>query len=80
MIVLGVDPGSRKTGYGVVRKDGNRFEHLENGTLYLEKEKSYPARLVTLHNELKRLIVEYNVTELSVENIFYYKNPKSINI
>lgn len=78
MLIFGVDPGSRKTGFGVIRKDGNHYRHIENGTLYLEDRKSYVDRLVLLHEELKRIIHAHKVDELAVENIFYHKNPKSI--
>lgn len=79
MIILGVDPGSRLTGYGVVRKtSGNSTEHVENGTLYLKDHEVFADRLVHLHKSLKEVIARYGVQALAVENIFYHKNPKSI--
>lgn len=79
MVILGVDPGSRLTGYGVVRKtSGNSTEHVENGTLYLEDHDVFADRLVHLHKRLSEVIGRYKVQALVVENIFYHKNPKSI--
>lgn len=78
MVILGIDPGSRKTGYGVVQRDGNHVRHIENGTLYLEDHGEFVTRLVHLHQEILRLARLYKVSELAVENIFYHKNPKSI--
>lgn len=78
MIILGIDPGSRFLGYGLINRVGNKHTHVENGTLYLNKIDSYPKRLAYLHQRLNELIDEFNPEALSVENIFYHKNPKSI--
>lgn len=78
MLILGIDPGSRKTGYGVVERDGNRVVHVENGTLYLENHGDFVTRLVVLHSEITRIIKTFRVDTLAVENIFYHQNPKSI--
>lgn len=78
MIILGIDPGSRFTGYGLIKKNGNRAEHIENGTLYLKDIASFTDRLVHLHRHITETIQKYNVEALVVENIFYHKNPKSI--
>lgn len=78
MIILGIDPGSRKTGFGLIKKSGNHNTHIENGTLYLEKLEKYSDRLVMLFNELQALIQAFKPDVISIENIFYHKNPKSI--
>ena len=77
-IILGIDPGSRKTGYGVIRKVGNRSKHIENGTFYLEREGPYPSRLKFLYQNLTDIIKKFQVQTLVVEDIFYHKNPKTI--
>lgn len=77
-IILGIDPGSRKTGYGLIRKLGNRCEHIENGTLFLEEQDRYLDRLKCLYNSLNDLIKKFQVEILAVEDIFYHKNPKTI--
>lgn len=78
MIILGIDPGSRKTGYGLIEKSGNHCRHIENGTLYLEKEQVYKKRLVLLFEKLQNLIQTYEVKALAVEDVFYHKNPLAI--
>lgn len=78
MIVLGIDPGSRLTGYGIVQKNGNSSRHIENGTLYLEEQGVFSQRLVFLHQTITDLIRRYTVDVLAVENIFFHKNPKSM--
>ena len=77
MIILGIDPGSRKTGFGLIKKEGNRHTHIENGTLYLEKQEKYTDRLVSLYKEIQSLIEAFSPEALAIENIFYYKNAKS---
>lgn len=78
MIILGIDPGSRLTGYGIIDKNGNHHRHIENGTLYLEKQGAYPHRLGYLFEQIQILIEAYEPEVLAIENIFYHKNPKSI--
>jgi crossover junction endodeoxyribonuclease RuvC len=78
MIILGIDPGSRITGFGLVKKSGNKTTHLENGTLYLDTKKQYKDRLVFLFQEIQALVNAFKPEALSIENIFYHKNPKSV--
>lgn len=78
MIILGIDPGSRKTGYGIVNAVGNRVTHVENGTLYIEDEPTFAARLVALHRGLTGIIQTFRVESVAIENIFYHKNPRSV--
>lgn len=78
MLILGIDPGSRITGFGLVKKSGNRNVHVENGSFYLKDETAYTDRLVTLHNEITKIISTFKPDAVVVENIFYHKNPKSI--
>lgn len=77
MRIIGVDPGSRFTGIGMIQKQGNQFIHIENGTLYLKDIQDYAQRLVHLHKKLTEYIKAYKIDCLAVENIFYHKNPKS---
>ena len=78
MIILGLDPGSRLTGFGLVKKNGNHATHVENGTLYAAQIENYPERLAYLWQSVQELIRKYGVDEVAVENIFYHKNPKSV--
>ncbi len=78
MIILGIDPGSQKTGFGLVKKSGNRLTHVENGTFYLKDHKRYSDKLAALHQELSAIIAAFKPEALVVENIFFHKNPKSM--
>lgn len=78
MIILGLDPGSRMTGFGVIQRQGSRCVHIENGTLYVEDaEKNYPKRLAHLFRCVEDIINRFDVQHVVVENIFYHKNVKS---
>ena len=45
MRVLGIDPGSRITGYGLVEQQGSRLVHVDNGALFTDKASGFPDRL-----------------------------------
>ncbi|RDI41828.1 crossover junction endodeoxyribonuclease RuvC [Aquicella lusitana] len=75
-IILGIDPGSRRTGYGVIRVEGNRHIYLTSGYLDLT---SYPAceRLRQIFLGLQQLIQSYRPQEAAIEQIFMHENPNS---
>lgn len=77
MIVLGIDPGSRITGYGIVRKDGNRLLHVDNGAIFTDAAKDFPGRLKQIFDGLLAVISQYRPDEVAVENIFFATNPQS---
>lgn len=78
MIILGIDPGSRKTGFGVIKKSTNHIAHVENGTFYLEEKETFAERLVFLHKKITGVITTFKPKAIVIENIFYHKNPKSL--
>ena len=65
--ILGIDPGSLRTGYGIVDVRGNEVTAVAWGVIRLEKEESLPARLEKIHRELSALIQIHRPTEASVE-------------
>lgn len=77
MIVLGVDPGSHATGYGVVAADGSRLRFLDAGTIRAKKSDDLPRRLRTIHEALVEVIGRSCPTVMSVENVFNARNPRS---
>ncbi|MAT38069.1 MAG: crossover junction endodeoxyribonuclease RuvC [Ectothiorhodospiraceae bacterium] len=77
MIILGVDPGSRRTGYGVIACRGNSFSRIDSGTIMLESFKTLPERLHALHQRLDELIREHTPDAFSLETAFYNKNVQS---
>jgi len=74
--ILGIDPGSRITGWGIVEIEGNQLTHIANGSLYI-KSKEFPPRLKEIYEGLSKVIKEYNPSEASIEQVFVSKNPQS---
>ncbi|WKZ28670.1 MAG: crossover junction endodeoxyribonuclease RuvC [Patescibacteria group bacterium] len=77
MIVLGIDPGTARLGYGVLRKDGTKLTHLTHGCLETPKGMPQPERLSYLHDALNALISEHQPVHVGVEKLFFQKNVKT---
>lgn len=77
MRVLGIDPGSRITGYGIVEKQGSRLIHIDNGAIFTDKAPDFPGRLKLVFDGLKLVIKEYEPDEAAIENIFFATNVQS---
>lgn len=75
--VLGIDPGSRITGYGVVDMDGNRLVHVAHGTLCGSPNDTLPERLVIIFRGLRTVLDEHDPLEVGIENIFHARNAQS---
>jgi crossover junction endodeoxyribonuclease RuvC len=77
MIVLGVDPGTACTGYGVVRADGAAMSLVECGVIRTSPRRSLGARLAEIHEELVAIIARHAPDLMSVEDIFYARNVRT---
>jgi crossover junction endodeoxyribonuclease RuvC len=77
LIVLGVDPGTLVTGYGVVARRNNEVRMIDCGSISNNSETSMPLRLKKIYEELCRVIEKYHPDEFAVESAFYGKNPQS---
>jgi len=77
MRILGIDPGTRVTGYGLLEKRGNRLIHLDNGAISTRSGEELPLRLKTIHDGLARIIAEYAPEALAIEQIFVARNVLS---
>lgn len=74
--VLGIDPGSRTTGYGVVDINGSQITYVDSGCIRLAKE-AMPIRLMMIHQGIDELVRLYHPQEFAIEEIFVHKNPNS---
>ena len=78
MRVLGIDPGSRYTGFGVVEDaGGTRVRHLGHGVLALGDEEPVEDRLRLLHEGLVRALSEHRPDVVAVEDVFHARNARS---
>ncbi len=77
MIVLGIDPGTHRTGYAFLEERENRIRVLEYGIIRCKATDALPLRLEQIHRELQALIKVYNPVSLALESIFFAKFPKA---
>ena len=75
MFVIGIDPGSRRVGYAVLKK-GSR-ELIEAGVINIEKGK-FKEKIISLKNGLENIFERYDISEVAIEDIFFAYNPKSV--
>jgi crossover junction endodeoxyribonuclease RuvC len=72
--IIGIDPGLRRTGWGVVEADGNRLVFVACGSIHTQDGASVAARLVTIHDGLARVIEQFRPEEAAVEATFVNKD------
>ena len=77
MRILGIDPGSRITGYGIIVKEGNRLIHVDNGAIFTDADKDFSLRLQRIYRGLTEVIERYRPDAVALENIFFAKNVQS---
>ncbi|HDR46132.1 MAG TPA: crossover junction endodeoxyribonuclease RuvC [Geoalkalibacter subterraneus] len=77
MRILGIDPGSRATGWGLIEKQGNRLLHIDNGVITTRAAEPLGDRLGTIYQHLSGVITRYAPTAVAVEEIFMAKNARS---
>ncbi|MEX2642557.1 MAG: crossover junction endodeoxyribonuclease RuvC [Acetobacterales bacterium] len=75
MRVLGLDPGLRNTGWGVLDIRGNRISHVADGVVRSDSSLQMPDRLVQLHAGLAQVIATYRPDHAAVEETYVNKNP-----
>ncbi|MCA9602739.1 MAG: crossover junction endodeoxyribonuclease RuvC [Myxococcales bacterium] len=77
MRVLGIDPGSLRTGWGIVDRNGNRLTAVAAGVIRLDGEDELHVRLKEMHEALTAIIGEHAPDEVAVEDIFQAKFDRS---
>ena len=78
VLVLGIDPGTAVTGYGIVRKEGrNPLTLIECGVIRTKPRDDLPQRLAEIHDGILELIRRHKPTVLSIEDIFYARNVRT---
>ncbi len=76
--ILGIDPGSHVTGYGVIEKKGNYLKHIVHGEIKPKKDSSLSEVLVYIYQQISSLISQTAPQAVALENIFYGKNVRSL--
>jgi len=76
-VVLGLDPGTRKFGWGIVERRGTRMLHRAHGVVHTDESAPIALRLVTIERELVEVVRAHGPEVASVEAIFYAKDPQA---
>jgi crossover junction endodeoxyribonuclease RuvC len=78
-LILGIDPGSRKTGFGIINAggaNGSRIEYVTSGIIRLPSG-ALPARLKIIFDSVVEIIQEYQPEEMAVEEVFFARDPRA---
>ena len=76
MRILGIDPGSRITGYGVIDNEKNTSRYIDSGCIRTQS-KDFPQRLGEIYQGIQAVITEHQPQQVSVEQVFMAKNAAS---
>ena len=74
---MGIDPGSRMTGYGVIEMDGPRSLYVASGGIQTDSSQALPERLKTIFEAVAGIVRLYQPAEVAVEQVFMHRNPDS---
>lgn len=76
--VLGIDPGTATTGWAIVTEKNCEFIPVAYGHISTEKDRSDDARILEISDDLKNIIDKYAPTEAAIEELFFFKNKKTV--
>jgi crossover junction endodeoxyribonuclease RuvC len=77
MIILGIDPGLRTTGFGVIEKQGQRLRYIASGTIKTGLEGALPPRLKVILSGISEVVATYKPACAAIEKVFVNVNPQS---
>lgn len=77
MLILGIDPGTAITGYGLVRSDDEALSLVDYGVITTPSDRAMPERLQMIFRELTSLISKHRPSEVALEELFFAKNVRT---
>ena len=77
MIILGIDPGTARCGWGVIKKEGSKNLLVDYGCIETSKELLHADRVLEVYNQIVKLITKYKPDRSGVEELFFAKNVKT---
>jgi crossover junction endodeoxyribonuclease RuvC len=77
MIILGIDPGLRTTGFGVIEKQGSKLRYIASGTIKTGSEGALPPRLKVILRSVSEIVATYRPACAAIEKVFVNVNPQS---
>jgi len=78
MIIMGIDPGTAITGYGVLENQSGKQNLVAYGTIMTPSDVEMPARLCHIHKQLKQVIDDFHPEEMAIEQLFFHRNNKTV--
>lgn len=78
MIILGIDPGSRKAGFGLIELKGRKLNYLESGVLNYDCKKDFLDRLGNIYSSCEELVKIYKPDEIALESLIYVKSVSAL--
>jgi len=78
MIILGIDPGTATTGYGILQRENGKLKMIDNGCVLTGKDLEMPQRLDILGREIRKIIDKFSPEIMAIEELFYFKNKKTV--
>lgn len=78
MKILGIDPGMAIVGYGLIDYEDDKVELLTSGSIQTDKNSTDSERLLEIFNDLSSVVENYKPDCASVENLFFFKNQKTV--
>jgi len=76
-IILGIDPGSRITGYGIIECNQNNLKYITSGCIRIDTSGTFPDRLKQIFFDVTEIVKEYQPTHAAIEQVFLHHNPSS---
>ncbi|TAL66562.1 MAG: crossover junction endodeoxyribonuclease RuvC [Legionella sp.] len=76
-IILGIDPGSRITGYGLIKESNRKMEYLDSGCIRTSVDGALSEKLLQIYDGICQLMDEYSPNEIAIEQVFMHQNPNS---
>ncbi len=77
-VILGIDPGFGRVGYGIIKKDAKgEWRNVVFGCLETSAKKTFVERIAEIHEQLNVIIKKYQPTRMAVEELFFFKNVKT---
>jgi len=78
MRIIGIDPGTAIVGYGIIDYIDKKYKVVTYGCLYTHKDLPMEKRILSIYNQLDDLLKKYSPTNMAVEDLFYFKNAKTV--
>lgn len=80
MIVLGIDPGTATTGFGVVRYEKGKLTPIDVGVLLTQPTETLPNRLSSIYDDINTLLDQYQPDTVATERLFFHNNVNAISV